>query len=214
MRTKRLARSFRSTLLAALFLLIGTAAAGCTTTTAAHKIPLHAGAHMGPTACNTICVQLEPSVSKYSITHSTSPLDKLRLDVGATLHAYLLDYSRAVPTVRVDHAPVAGCAVQVRVEQIRAETIRDMARFKDGSVSFRAEILARFDASTGHTEDRLALDFEKAYPARPNPILLLVWNWELVAAQAREGVALSLLMDKQIITIVDRLLQRADSFCK
>jgi hypothetical protein len=170
---------------------------------------------MGPTACNTICVQLEPSVSKYSITHSTSPFDKLRLDVGATLHAYLLDYSRAVPTVRVDHAAAADCAVQVRVEQIRAETIRDMALSKDGSVSFRAEILARFNASTGHTEDRLALDFEKAYPARPNPIAsLFLYAPELVAAQSREGAVLSLLIDKQMITIVDRLLQRADSFCK
>jgi hypothetical protein len=103
----------------------------------------------------------------------------------------------------------------VRVEQIRAETIRDMALYKEGSVSFRAEILARFDASTGHTEDRLALDFEKAYPARPNPIAsLTLYAPELVAAQSREGAALSLLMDKQMISLVDRLLQRANSICK
>jgi len=215
MRTKRLARSFRSTLLLALFLFIGTAVASCTKTTSGHKIPLHAGVQMGRTACKTICVQLEPSVSEYSITHSTSPVDKLRLDVGATLHAYLLDYSRTVPTVRVDDTPVAGCAVQVRVEKIRAETMRDMALSKEGSVSFRVEILARFDASTGRTEERLALDFEKAYPARVNPITYVLWVPPgLVAGQTREGNALSLLMDTQIITIVDRLLQRADSFCK
>jgi len=89
-----------------------------------------------------------------------------------------------------------------------------MARYEEGSVGFRAEIYARFDTSTGRTQARFALDFEKAYPARPNPILTLVWQWELVAAQQREGVALSLLMDKQIITIVDQLLQRADSFCR
>jgi hypothetical protein len=192
---------------------------GCGVTADIHRLsPQFPKAHL--VSCSTICIRLPPQISGYARKHKTSPFDIVWLPVGQSLLLYFQDLSRTNRRFYIlsemNTAVTPSCDVVLTLLDLSGKTVRKMALWQDGSVSFSSTTGITATGPGYSINWRISNRTEKLYPRRANPMAYftgMLGAVELVAAQHRESTLLSLLVDKQMISTINQVVDRLVDVC-